>query len=126
MLVFVYGTLKSGHGNHRLLEGSEFVGYGKTAGHYHMLNGGFPRVVKGCLQEPRGHVTGELYEVDMATLARLDALEGHPTFYTRERVWVYDDSGNRRRAWTYLWPTGKCAGLGAFVQPRNGEVTWRR
>ena len=35
-------------------------------------------------------VAGEVYEVDEATLAALDRLEGHPRFYRRTRIALED------------------------------------
>jgi len=85
--VAVYGTLKQGHGNHRLLTDSKFLGKASVKGRMYHL-GGFPGV---RLDEP-GTVQVELYEVDNDTLRRLDRLEGYRegaadnNFYTREIV----------------------------------------
>ncbi len=98
--VFVYGTLKRGHGNHRLLErgGARYVGEARVSGTMHDI-GGIPAVgLSG-----RGTVHGEVYELDAETLARLDRLEGTPTFYQRTRVrmstgteaWIYVMNSNR-------------------------------
>lgn len=74
--VFVYGTLKSGYGNNRLLEGASLLGEGQLPDHkcyYYGSVGSFPFVVKskGTM------VAGEVYEVDAATLRSLDSLEGY-------------------------------------------------
>ena len=45
--------------------------------------GAFPAVVGGNTK-----IVGELYEVDKATLASLDRLEGHPSFYERQQICV--------------------------------------
>lgn len=78
-LVFVYGSLKAGFGNHRLLSSSEFVSTGELDNAELYSLGGFPAVIVG-----NDSVSGEIYEVDEATLKALDALEGHPRFYKRE------------------------------------------
>jgi gamma-glutamylcyclotransferase (GGCT)/AIG2-like uncharacterized protein YtfP len=82
-IVAVYGTLKVGHGNHRLLAGSDFLGKTVVYGKMYSL-GAFPAVVLG------GHekVYVELYSVDDDTLARLDRLEGCPSFYQRSSVYA--------------------------------------
>lgn len=99
--VFVYGSLKSGFGNHRLLResNSEFLGttYTKETNFLMFSFGAFPAVVKN--QEfGYGAIEGELYSVDTVTLFKLDMLEGNGTFYTREKVEL--DDGNT--AWMYL------------------------
>lgn len=78
MKVFVYGTLKRGHGNHHLLKGSRFIGIDFIYGTLINL-GPFPAVIEG-----KRAVEGEIYEIDEATLHRLDLLEGHPNFYERK------------------------------------------
>lgn len=79
--VFVYGSLKKGFGNHQLLErgDAKFVGDAQVSGFQLFSLGPFPAVVPG-----NGTVSGEVYEVGPETLAALDRLEGHPTFYQRQ------------------------------------------
>lgn len=78
-LVFVYGTLKKGGGNYRLLENATFVAKGHTQEKMQMLSaGGFPVVFPDV---PRGYVTGEIYAVDDKTLASLDRLESAGSMY---------------------------------------------
>ena len=70
--VFVYGTLLGGGPNHRLLRRSRLVGEDTTADGFALHNlGPFP----GMVRATAGHVRGEVYEVDDATLAALDRLE---------------------------------------------------
>jgi len=74
--VFVYGTLKRGHGNwhHFLKDDAAFVGHAITVKEFSMIAGGFP-VVLDC-DGNRGQIKGEVYDVDDETLRRLDGLEG--------------------------------------------------
>ena len=100
--VFVYGSLRKGHGNHRLLTESDFKGVYVTLGQYHMVSlGGFPAVFE---DKKVGHVTGELYEVDDPTLKRLDALEGNGSFYTRKEIPVFsmEDPLQEETVWIYF------------------------
>ncbi len=102
--VFVYGTLKEGHGNHEyLLAGNPEVkklGRCYISGDYRMYsNGAFPMVTRGSDPARVTHIVGEVYEVGEDTLDALDALEGHPDWYCREKVetpW--------KKAWVYLMP----------------------
>ena len=85
--VFVYGTLLAGEPNHRVLAGARLVAEGRTQPAFELRDlGPFPGLVHGG-----GHaVVGEVYEVDDATLAALDRLEGHPRFYKRTRFALDD------------------------------------
>lgn len=93
--VFVYGTLKAGHGNHPLLAESELLGRHCIEGGYTLLDlGPFPGVV--ATPSSVGKVYGEVYRVDEPTLHSLDLLEGHPSFYERIKIstpwkgtWIY-------------------------------------
>ena len=91
--VFVYGSLKVGYGNHRVLNGAEYVGVHKTLEpNWEMMSlGGFPGVIRG-----KNLIEGEVYTVDDGGLERLDRLEGNGSFYNREQikttagvVWMY-------------------------------------
>ena len=94
-LVFVYGTLLRGEGNHRLLSRARFVGPARTAPTYRMHSlGGFPGVVAGGSQS----IVGEVFEVNEAELAALDRLESHPRFYRRTPIQLADGTD----AETYL------------------------
>jgi gamma-glutamylaminecyclotransferase len=81
--VFVYGTLKRGYGNHRLLATSHFVGDAVTVEKYRMIDAGFPVVLDGSREH---NVAGEIYQCDDATLRRLDALEGEGHMYDRKLI----------------------------------------
>lgn len=86
MLVFTYGTLKRGYHNHSLLEGSRFIGNARTRKTYAMVEAGFPVLLGPTLW---GYpVEGEVYEVDKATMADLDRLEGVGRMYDRVRHYV--------------------------------------
>lgn len=105
--VFVYGTLRQGFGNHRLLEnpGVRYVGRDYLTGFRMVSCGGFPAIYPVDSGVPDSTIVGELYEVDDDTMVNLDRLEGVPYHYQRDKVmtingtetWVYvqERSGNR-------------------------------
>lgn len=106
-LLFVYGTLKKGYGNHaRYLSSSRFVGDAVTLDAFAMSSGAIPFVCPArFVPNPifHGHVRGEVYEVDRATRDATDRLEGHPDFYTRSAADVMLLSTNERiKAEMYL------------------------
>ena len=85
--IAVYGSLRKGLSNHSVLGPSKLVATEWLNGNYQMLDlGAFPGVVS-CSDEKLKHpIKVEVYEVTCARLARLDSLEGHPTFYERQDV----------------------------------------
>ena len=97
--VFAYGTLKRGHGNHRLLEAATFLGEAATIARYALHVDGLPMVDRS---NPVSPIHGELYLVDDATFADLDRLEGHPRFYRRFLTRVSMADGIMRAAWMYF------------------------
>ena len=85
--VFVYGTLRTGEPNHRLLHGYKPVATLRTAPTFELVNlGAFPGMTRGGSTA----VVGEVYEVRAETLVDLDRLEGHPNFYRREAIELED------------------------------------
>lgn len=98
--VFVYGTLKQGHGNHPALEGAEFLGRHvlEVPGLVLVDLGAYPGVVRTTTDEVRP-IYGEVYLVNNDTLHVLDLIEGHPNFYERIK---YDTPW--KKAWVYTLP----------------------
>lgn len=117
-LVFVYGTLKKGRGNHSILGDATFIGKGVTVeDSYTMYNGGYPMVTS----DGKFHVSGELYDVDNPkTLKNLDLLEGHPNFFRRTDVSVRVNS-DTFDAFMYTVPRHYTE-TRAQVQPNDANV----
>jgi len=113
--VFVYGTLKRGHGNHRELEGATFLGEGQTAERYALHVQRLPMVDRN---NPVSSIQGELYLVDRATFADLDRLEGHPNCYRRYLIRVVLADGSVRAAWMYFFdrPDGPIMESGRYLR----------
>lgn len=101
-LVAVYGSLRSGLGNHRLLTSAPRQDDGIIPdGEFYMVSlGGFPGLIPP--HEPLYKSTPivvEVYEVDSNQRAiSLDGLEGYPSFYDRKQV-VLEDG---RCCWVYF------------------------
>ena len=99
--VFVYGTLKRGLYNHRLLErgNARFMGEVRTKRAQHVMllaDAGYPYLVKSTTDDARV-IDGELYSVDDDTLTLLDELEEVSTgMYTRETIEVERRDGAAR------------------------------
>jgi len=82
--VFVYGTLKSGHWNNGLLRTSRLVSEeAKLEGLCLYRN--YPSFPVSYYEEG-SKIIGELWEVDGATLTRLDQLESEGYMYNRETM----------------------------------------
>ncbi len=98
-LIFVYGSLRQGHGNHHLLEGAYCYGTGTTVDKYAMyVVSGYPYVTSS---ETRYPIVGELYAIDDERLETLDRMEGHPRYYVRrETAVVVENKGYM--AWMYF------------------------
>lgn len=108
VLVFVYGTLKHGYGNHHILAGSRFVGKGCTVAMCRMYDAGFP-VLRPRSEKPGAHnaeVWGEVYLVTSPdTMRRLDSLEGEGRMYHRRIKIIHLENGKKVKAHTYVGDT---------------------
>ena len=72
--VFVYGTLKRGDCRHHALANQRFLGDATTKPRYRLYDlGDYPALI---ICDDGAEISGELYEVDDACLARLDIIEG--------------------------------------------------
>jgi gamma-glutamylcyclotransferase (GGCT)/AIG2-like uncharacterized protein YtfP len=86
-LIAVYGTLKQGGSNRRVMEADNgsFVSKGTTVSKFTMFGGyGFPRVIYDGPETSNIHV--EVFEVD--NLDNMDRLEGHPNFFERKPITI--------------------------------------
>ena len=90
-LLAVYGTLKKGHHNHRVIDDAEYLGACSIEGWAMYSLGYFPCIVPMKLS---GRVVVEVYKIP--DLVGTDRLEGYPNFYDRTKVvtshgdaWVY-------------------------------------
>lgn len=93
--VFVFGTLKSGFPNHRLLAGQEYLGMYSTVKFYPLYLVG-PRNSPWLIDAPgSGHcVRGEVYRIDDTCLRELDRLEriNEADGYFRARIELCSDA----------------------------------
>ncbi len=98
-LCFVYGSLRKGLGNHRVIQGSKQQDDGVLPKGFRMRSlGGFPAIFKTD-EEHETPIKVEVYEVaDKPQAQRLDSLEGYPMFYNREVVTLEDG----RQGWVYF------------------------
>ena len=92
--LFVYGSLKKGFDNHKLLtKYAKRVGKASTVGKFAMYEdsfGNYPYLVK----EPITKVMGELYEIKRKELLdRIDEFEGAPEYYQRKKIKVKTHKG---------------------------------
>tara|TARA_R110002167_G_scaffold7683_12_gene36198 strand:- start:2012 stop:2368 length:357 start_codon:yes stop_codon:yes gene_type:complete len=98
-IVFVYGTLRQGYNNHKLLLNCEFIDAGRTVNNYAMYANGIPYVSDN---EQVSQIYGELYLVNQRILFNLDMLEGHPSWYKRKKIAIETFEGKVYNAWLYF------------------------
>lgn len=72
--ILVYGTLRSGEGNHSLMGNSKLLDIIRLRGYVMYTNGGFPYSVP--VDDDNKSIVGEIYHVNKAVLSDLDSLEG--------------------------------------------------
>lgn len=87
--IFVYGTLKRGYGNNRLLDAAEFLEAKVIHGlkiYYSWGNSGFPVAQRDLNSSTLGEVYNLPDEVADAIIRRLDGLEGNGFMYNREEI----------------------------------------
>ncbi len=98
--VFCYGTLKTGNHNHYLVADGTYMGKFITGNQFSLDIAGLPYMTPN---EGDG-VVGEVFKIDQYTLKQLDTLEGHPEWYTRERISVKSlDTGNHIEVYAYVY-----------------------
>ena len=133
-LVFVYGTLKSGHGNNAVLHTGEakLIGYAVTMEKYFLFGGGFPKMARtlGPRQLPHikaakyaGRVVGEVWRIDDRSLAACDGLESNGVLYQRHEIDVKLHKDARvGKVWAYfILHTPPYSDL---ILPNKGKLEW--
>lgn len=84
ILVAVYGSLRKGLGNHRLLQNSKYLGEFKTEPVFSLYSlGSYP----GLKENGTTSVVMEVYEVNKETAIRVDNLEDYTP---GEKAYFYD------------------------------------
>jgi gamma-glutamylaminecyclotransferase len=87
--VFVYGTLKRGQRNHRLLQDQEFLGQARTLPGYRLYDcGRYPALVEDSKNGLA--VWGEVWKVSEPVLRQMDEYEGVPDLYSRREIFLAD------------------------------------
>ena len=79
-LIFIYGTLKSGHGRNTVLRDQRYIGIARTTPNYGLYQfSGFPALITEAQATEnnltKNNVFGELYEVNMELLPEIDRIE---------------------------------------------------
>ena len=101
-LVFVYGSLKRGFALHALLQGQLYLGNTVTEPLYRLFDlGSYP----GLVEWPDGlAIRGEVYQVDLECLLRLDEAEGvADRLYVRRKTLLQSKfQGRDVEAWFWL------------------------
>lgn len=124
MLVFVYGTLKSGEPNHYVLQNggkglqelkldnfqaAQFVSKGKTIQKYPLVIASKWNIPYLLDKKNTGNeIQGEIYSVNQTLLAILDDFEGHPGYYCRRQEPIQvEEKKPPLNCWTYFLPKFK-------------------
>ena len=111
--VFVYGTLKLGHGNNlgtfggandggtQYMQITRTTERGRTVKEFGLwgANAGFPFMTTDSPEIVR--VRGEVYEIPFGVFKACDNLEGYPFMYDRSIIQVQLDTGDIVDAWAY-------------------------
>jgi|GEM_PF-1061598 len=100
--LFVYGSLKKGFDNHKLLEkATKRVGKATTIRKFGMFEdsfGNYPYLVP----KPISKIEGELYQINRKEiLDKIDEFEGAPDYYQREKIRVKTHKGEKM-AFVYI------------------------
>lgn len=111
--IFIYGTLRRGRENHRVLlrAGATFERAARTAARYDLVDlGPYPAL----LREGPLAISGEVWVIDERATADLDRFEGAPELYVRAPIEL--DDGSTVETYVYARPT---------TAPRIASGAWR-
>jgi len=79
--IAVYGTLREGFGNHRIIQDQDLLSKEVVTIPFRMISlGGFPGLVPS---DTMNEITIEVYSVDDSSYRSVEILEGYPSFYQK-------------------------------------------
>lgn len=123
--VAVYGSLKRGFGNHRLLADARFMSHGIIKNSILVSLGAFPALYINQLSGDNVQV--EVYRVTPEEFQSLDMLEGYPSFYNRSMFDIVINTDNHEpltiKSWIYHF-NGDYANKYPRVHSINGIANW--
>jgi len=98
---FIYGASFSEKGRYHqyYLQGNTFLGQGSIEGYHRYILGG----IDGIIPEEGGKVQGDVYDIDQATISKLDFLFNYDTKFRKEVVDVKLENGETLQAEAYVW-----------------------
>lgn len=120
VICFVYGTLMRNNRNNYFLGGAKYLCDATIPRHICFdLPYGFPMVIDTGV-EIDNYVLGELWEVDVKDIPRMDMLEGYDEIaddgmYLRREIIAMDTNGKEYKAYYYVW--NKEIVEGSFIVP---------
>ena len=97
-LLFVYGTLKRGFGNNRLINHAKFIGTAISVDKYYVDGWGFPCASLNKNGKP---LQGEIYELTERDFISTDMLESNGFLYQRE-IKKFNLNGEDLESWIYI------------------------
>jgi gamma-glutamylcyclotransferase (GGCT)/AIG2-like uncharacterized protein YtfP len=105
--LFVYGTLMRGDVRQGVLADQRFLGEARTRPHYALFDlGAYPGLVHH--EEGGRAIFGELYEIAVSLIERLDCIEGSPSLFRLEPVLI-EGHGDDVFAYIYQRDTRGCS-----------------
>jgi gamma-glutamylcyclotransferase (GGCT)/AIG2-like uncharacterized protein YtfP len=82
--VVVYGSLRAGMGNNRVIDGAKLLSTETVSLPFEMIDmGSYPGLIRS---DEVNDIEVEVYEVNPQTYRRVEQLEGYPSFYNRELI----------------------------------------
>jgi gamma-glutamylaminecyclotransferase len=108
-ILFVYGSLKRGHRNHRLIADQEYLGEAATEPRYRVIDlGRYPGLIRDDADGLA--VRGELWAVGPDRLRELDDFEGGEGLWARGPVAIPGREGVEAYFWTGAVPPFAASG----------------
>ena len=126
--IFVYGTLKSGHGNNLLLDNAKLIETEAYLIDHKMYNvhDAFPAIVPINVGEERTNVIlGEVYQVTDSIMDSVNKLEGYPGWYKRKMIVYVDSKGiSIGMAYVYYFENKEDIGYNVYEQDVRSYKSW--